>query len=172
MKHQICTKSVAIMVALSMGFGGCATGPTPPMSPAETQLEQQSSWFSRTDVQGALLGALLAGGICAAVGGKAATCVASAAGGGLLGYSAGAYMNSLRSNYQTQEAQLAKVFSDIQGDNQRIAAYISTEQQVIREKVARLDSIKQGLQQKSLSANQANAELVRCRKNTKKPMQC
>ena len=168
MMIKIYKKFIAIIVALSIGLGGCATVARSPMSAAETQLEQQSSWFSRSDVQGALFVALLAGGICAAAGGNAGQCVASAAGGALLGYSAGAYMNSLRTNYRSQEAMLAKTLSDIQVDNQRIATYLATERQVIREKVARLNVIKQGLQQKSLNAAKVQSELNGLRETQKK----
>ncbi len=161
-------KTVVLMVALSIGFGGCATVPQSQISPAEAQLEQQSSWFSRTDVQGALLGAVLGGGICALAGGNIGTCLASAAGGGILGYSAGAYMNNLRANYATQEAQLAKALSDIQVDNQRIANYVSAEQQVIREKTARLEMLKQARANKTLSESQIKTELAALRATSDK----
>ena len=159
---------VMLLVALTLGFAGCATAPPSQMSPAEAQLEQQSSWFSRTDVQGAVLGSLVGGGVCALAGGNLATCLASAAGGGLLGYSAGAYMNSLRANYATQETQLAKALSDIQMDNQRTASYVSAEQQVIQEKTARLEMLKQARANKTLSESQIKTELAALRATSDK----
>lgn len=129
------------------------------MSAAEIQLDEQSSWFSSSEFQGALFGAALGGVTCALAGGNAATCVGSAVAVGALGYAAGAYMNSLRTNYSTQEAQMAKALSDIQADNQRIASYLATERQVIREKNARLNVIKQGLEQKTLTLSKVQGEL-------------
>lgn len=168
MKASVRKSSIAIVTAVSIAINGCATMPASQMSPAEKQLEEQSQWFERTDVQGALIGAILAGGICAAAGGRAGTCVASAAGGAVLGYSAGAYMDSLRKNYSSQEAMLNQALTDIQADNQKISNYLIAEQKVVQEKMAKLESIKHGLEQKTLSASVARSELDKLRQTQDK----
>lgn len=168
MNVNIGKKATALCVAVAISLNGCAIHPRTPQSAAEAELDRQSSWFSRTEVQGALLGAALAGGLCAALGGNAAKCIASAAGGALIGYGAGEYMNYLRSNYRSQEDMLQKAILDIQQENQRIAGYVNAEQRVLKEKLAQLDQIKQKYQQKTISLAEYKNQIQTLRKTEEK----
>jgi DNA repair exonuclease SbcCD ATPase subunit len=168
MKTNINKTVTALCVVLATGLNGCAMAPRAPQSAAEAQLDQQSGWFSRTEVQGALLGAAIAGGLCAALGGNTTQCLGSAAGGAVIGYGAGEYMNYLRSNYRSQEDMLGKAILDIRQDNQRIAGYVDAEKQVIREKLAQLNRLKQKYQQKAISLAEYQKEMQVLRQTEQK----
>ncbi|MFZ2405644.1 MAG: hypothetical protein WAW41_10940, partial [Methylobacter sp.] len=70
MKSKLRKINTAVAIALTISLTGCATVPKSQMSNAESQLDEQSSWFSRSDVQGALIMGALGGGICALAGGN------------------------------------------------------------------------------------------------------
>jgi len=149
----------ALVALAALTLGGCATVPSRPLSPAESALRNQSSWFSNSNIVACLTGAALGGGICAALGGNAASCIASAVAG--CGVTAGAnqYMQYLRQNYATREQALGDVIGRIREDNQHAAELVATSQQVINEDLQKIAALEQAYAQRQLSMDSKQQEL-------------
>ena len=151
--------STTIMVALIISISGCATAPKSKSTGAGATVDDSPSWYERTEIQSSLLGAALAGGICAAVGGKTGTCLASAAGGGAVGYAGGEYLNSLRTKYKTKEEQLEAMLSDIQVENTKAEADLLDLQNTVKDQEKQLKEVKQRLRKKTISRDEAKTRI-------------
>ncbi len=172
----------AATVALIAALSGCATtmdssgrsasSTRTAYTPAEKQLRQESSLFSKTSAQGCLAGA-----VAGALIGLLAThnsndnrnrnraLALGAAGGCAAGVGANAYVQNKRGQYRDNEARMNAMIADVRKDNQQLARLIELNRTVIAEDKRKIAQVKANLRDKQISSAQARAELARVREN-------
>lgn len=159
----------AILVVGAAGtcLSGCVTMPEmgePTLSAGERRYEQESSWLSkslgRTDVQGAVAGAVIGGLACAMLGGKTKTCMAAAGGGAVAGYAAGAALNANRQRQAQKLSGLDAALAQLRDENTKAERMLAAQRAVVEEQLAEIGRIKKAYSAKSIDLREAQRQLA------------
>ncbi len=173
-RHSLPLAVAAIfaLTACQTTGGGSAGGDScsaPGMSPQEHQLCSDNATFNQTIVggvaEGAALGALLGGVTCAALGGNARTCVASAGAGAVAGGTLG-YLDAYNKAKEEQATrqnirQIDAITQDINQENNRLELALANVRSLVISDIAQLGDIHRQLAAGEISLQQAQAARVR-----------
>ena len=174
-KHHSLPLAVAMIFALTAcqtTSGGTASGDScsaPGLSPQEHQLCSDNVTFNQTIwggvAEGAAFGALLGGVTCAALGGNAKTCIASAGAGAVAGGTLG-YLDAYNKAKEEQATrqnirQIDAITQDINQENNRLVSAITNVRSLVISDLAQLGDINRQFAAGEMSLQQAQAARVR-----------
>lgn len=164
----VATLSGCVTTMPTGGSGGGVRATSASYTPAERQLRQESTLFSKSAAQGCLAGAVagaLLGVLIANDRNRGRGAAIGAVGGCAVGVGVNAYVQNKRSQYQNNEARMNAMIADVRADNQKISRLIATTQTVIADDKRKIAQVKANYRDKQLSAAQARAELARVKEN-------
>jgi hypothetical protein len=131
----------------------------------ERRLRSQSSFFSKSSVQGCLAGAALVGLATALLSDDSRKVAIGAAAGCAAGLGVNAYVQNQRRRYLSREQQTRAILADLRRDNRKLEAMIDTSREVMEADRGRIASVDRAYREKEISAARARAELRRVKAN-------
>jgi uncharacterized protein YcfJ len=171
-QRSVCVVAVASMLVSvtgcqTTGFlasdAGAKTAQGQPLTAAETQMRQDAEQFDKTVIggvmTGAAIGAVLGAMAAALTGGDSKQITSSAIAGGVAGGVLGGvdgYVTAKKKQAGRDEIRaLQATAADVQKDNQKLQAFITSSDQVLAEGKLRLAVLRNDVAAKKLSAQQA-----------------
>ncbi len=140
------------------------------LTPAERRLRQESSVFSKSNVQGCVTGAV-GGALLAALltnkgrGRRAPNMAIGALVGCGVGVGVNSYVQSQRTHYRNHEARMRVMIADARRDNEKLARLISTSKEVIVEDRRKIVAIDNAYRAKGVSTARARAQMSQVKAN-------
>ena len=153
--------------------GQAQSAGTPPLTPAEKQLQEDEKRFYSTMMGGAFTGALVGAGAgvlgCHLAGYKdqrLRNCIiATTAAGGIAGGVDG-YVTAKRESAGRDELRATQAtINDVKQDNDKLKSYLSNSNQVLAEGQARLSTLRRDVQARKVSAAEADEARQREERN-------
>ncbi|MCP5367066.1 MAG: hypothetical protein H6907_19790 [Hyphomicrobiales bacterium] len=163
-------KAVALVLMVAVTASACqSTGnkgaqAEQPMTAQEVALRKQNEAMTRTVVEGAAIGAL-AGALIGGLAGGGRGAAIGAGIGALAGGATGYYVAQRQRHYANEEARINAMITDVRRDNQQMAGYLATAQEVTAADRRKLNDLNQRFAANQITREQGQERLTRIKEN-------
>lgn len=147
---------ISLVLAGCQSVGGVSTRNVDP----ELTKSHTAKFFSKSAWQSCAVGAGVGGVGCLLLGGKAGTCVATAAIGCGLSMGVNYYLDSKRADYANTEERLDVYIQDIQKDTYEVQAVTQTAKAVLDKNLKTLNALRNQIKSDTVNKKQAQNDLT------------
>lgn len=153
---------VTITLCISMVLTGCQNSGGASTRGVDPTLTKSNSakFFSKSAWQSCAVGAGVAGFGCLLLGGKAGTCIASAAVGCGVMMGANYYLDTKRAEYADAEMRLDVYIQDVQQNTYEVQAVTETAKTVLDKNLARLKTLNNQIKSQTVNKTEAKRDLT------------
>jgi uncharacterized protein YcfJ len=132
-----------------------------PLKASEQRLEEASSPFQKTVVEGAMIGAVIGGLLGVLAGGDRNSAAKGAVVGAAIGGVSGYYVAKKQKHYASEEARIDSMIADVKATNADLEAYIAAVKDYVAKSTAKAKILKEQMQEDKITRDELDAQFAR-----------